>query len=93
MAIPLPIGGRRNRNKASTPPSADGAPQQALAEALLGLSPDHRSALVETYFRRRSVREAAMSLGIPPDVVKTRVYHAMRALNLALSEAGISPAA
>jgi len=100
MAIPLPIGKRENRNNGSgsTPSSGSNigpniGPKAAVAVALRGLAPDHRTALVETYFRGRSVREAAKVLGVSPELVKTRVYYAMRALNLALSELGALPAA
>ncbi|WP_306369623.1 sigma-70 family RNA polymerase sigma factor [Nocardiopsis sp. CC223A] len=49
-------------------------------DALDGLSDDHRAVLVEVYFRRRSVAEAAEVLGIPPGTVKSRSYHALQAL-------------
>jgi RNA polymerase sigma-70 factor (ECF subfamily) len=95
MAIPLPIGKRENRNSSRKTPSGkpDIGPKAAAAMALRGLAPDHRAALVETYFRGRSVREAAKVLGVSPELLKTRVYYAMRALNLALSELGATPAA
>ena len=36
-----------------------------MAEALASLRPDHRSVIVETYYRGCSVAEAATTLGIP----------------------------
>jgi RNA polymerase sigma-70 factor (ECF subfamily) len=62
-----------------------------VAEALTQLSPDHRAVLVETYYRGRSVAEAADALGIPPGTVKSRTFYALRALRLALSERGVTP--
>ncbi|HLV72947.1 MAG TPA: sigma-70 family RNA polymerase sigma factor [Vulgatibacteraceae bacterium] len=63
----------------------------AVAEALTGLSPAHRAVLVETFYRGRSVAEAATTLGIPPGTVKSRTYYALRALKLALEERGMAP--
>ena len=59
-----------------------------ITEALGTLSRDHREALVETYFRGRSVAEAAALLGIPAGTVKSRTYYALRALRGALEERG-----
>jgi RNA polymerase sigma-70 factor (ECF subfamily) len=61
------------------------------AEALADLSPEHRSVLIETYYRGRSVAEAAAALGVPPGTVKSRSYYALRALKLALEERGLAP--
>jgi RNA polymerase sigma-70 factor (ECF subfamily) len=63
----------------------------AVAEALASLRPDHRSVLVETYYRGCSVAEAAATLGIPPGTVKSRTYYALKALKLALQERGLAP--
>jgi len=59
-----------------------------ITEALRSLSGDHREALVETYFRGRSVAEAAVVLGVPPGTVKSRTYYGLRALRAALEERG-----
>jgi len=56
--------------------------------ALAKLSADHRSVLVEVYYRGRTVVEAAETLGVPPGTVKSRTYYALRALRLALQESG-----
>jgi RNA polymerase sigma-70 factor, ECF subfamily len=57
-------------------------------EALRRLSPDHRNALIEIYFRSRSYDEVAIEFGIPTGTVKSRVYYALKALRLALEELG-----
>jgi len=62
-----------------------------VADALDSLSPEHRAVIVETYYRGRSVAEAARALGIPPGTVKSRCYYALRALTLALAERGVTP--
>jgi RNA polymerase sigma-70 factor (ECF subfamily) len=59
-----------------------------ITEALRTLSRDHREALVETYFRGRSVAEAAVVLGVPAGTVKSRTYYALRALRATLEERG-----
>ena len=59
-------------------------------DALSALSPEHRAVIVETYYRGRTVAEAARVLGIPPGTVKSRCHYALRALKLALAERGVT---
>lgn len=61
-----------------------------VADALHALSAEHRAVIVETYYRGRSVAEAASALGVPPGTVKSRCYYALRALKLALAERGVT---
>ncbi|WP_372509351.1 sigma-70 family RNA polymerase sigma factor [Streptomyces humicola] len=63
----------------------------AVADAIRTLSPDHRAVLLETYYRGRTMVEAAEVLGIPLGTVKSRTYYALQALRLALQERGIEP--
>jgi DNA-directed RNA polymerase specialized sigma24 family protein len=67
-----------------TRPPGEGVRPVSVARAFRALPSAHREILNETVFRERSVNEAAVSLGIPVDVVKARVYHALRALRVAL---------
>jgi RNA polymerase sigma-70 factor, ECF subfamily len=46
--------------------------------------------LLQTYYRGRSVAEAAERLGVPEGTVKSRTHYAMRALRLALEEMGVT---
>lgn len=62
-----------------------------VAEALGALRREHREVLLETYYRGRSVTEAAGTLGIPAGTVKSRTYYALRALRLELEERGVTP--
>lgn len=62
----------------------------AVEEALAGLSQEHRSVLIETYYRGSSVAEAADRLGIPPGTVKSRAFYALRELRLRLQENGVT---
>ena len=55
-----------------------------VTDALHALSQEHRAVIVETYYRGRSVAEAARVLDIPAGTVKSRCYYALRALRLAL---------
>ncbi|GGJ77624.1 RNA polymerase sigma factor [Pilimelia anulata] len=61
-----------------------------VVDALRALSDAHREILVETYFRGRSVPEAAQALGLPLGTAKSRVYYALRALRTALEERGVT---
>jgi len=60
-----------------------------IIDALSALSAEHRAVLVETYYRGRSVADAATTLGVPEGTVKSRSYYALRALRLALTERGV----
>jgi len=74
------------------PDEADRALESwAVADALRALRPEHRGVLLETYYRGRSVAEAAVVLGIPAGTVKSRTFYALRALKLALEERGLAP--
>jgi len=61
------------------------------ADALAALSAEHRAVIIEVYYRRATVAEAAQTLGIPPGTVKSRTFYALRALRLACQERGITP--
>jgi RNA polymerase sigma-70 factor (ECF subfamily) len=61
-----------------------------VAQALASLSLEHRQVIVETYYRGRSMSEAASALGIPVGTVKSRAFYALKALKLALEERGIT---
>ncbi|MGH8825037.1 MAG: sigma-70 family RNA polymerase sigma factor [Jiangellaceae bacterium] len=75
-------------------PVNDGVDQalvaQVVVDALSTLTSEHRSALLETYYRGCSVAEAADLLGVPAGTVKSRTYYALRALRLALEERGVT---
>ncbi|WP_051939953.1 sigma-70 family RNA polymerase sigma factor [Phaeacidiphilus oryzae] len=61
-----------------------------LSEALRGLRPEHREALIHVYYLRRTVAETAEELGIPPGTVKSRCYYGLRALRNVLEEKGVT---
>ena len=61
-----------------------------ITDALAALSPPQREVLLHTYYPGRTVGEAARTLGVPPDTVKSRVFHALKVLELALEERGLT---
>ncbi|MFI9206325.1 sigma-70 family RNA polymerase sigma factor [Streptomyces sp. NPDC053048] len=61
-----------------------------ITDALGDLTEAHREALVETYFKGRTVSEAADVLGVPAGTVRSRVFYALRSLKLSLEERGVT---
>jgi len=57
-------------------------------EALRRLRPEHRTVVVEIYYRGRPSGEVATLLGIPEGTVRSRLFYALKALRLALDEVG-----
>jgi len=73
------------------PPPEDGELEEAMRgwlveEALRRLRPEHRSIVVEIYYRGRPSNEVAVLLGIPEGTVRSRLFYALKALRLALEE-------
>jgi RNA polymerase sigma-70 factor, ECF subfamily len=62
--------------------------RQLVMAALKTLSREHREVLLESYFRGRSVAEAAQALGVPPGTVKSRTHYALLALRAAITDMG-----
>jgi RNA polymerase sigma-70 factor (ECF subfamily) len=62
-----------------------------VADAMRELSPAHREILNETILSDRTVNQAAQVLGLPVGTVKSRVYYALRALQVVLAERGVLP--
>jgi RNA polymerase sigma-70 factor (ECF subfamily) len=92
--------GRLSRPQETSPAVLEQLPAQdeldrslrlmTISDALGDLSHAHREALVETYFRGRTVNEAAEMLGLPAGTVRSRVYYGLRALRNALEERGVT---
>jgi RNA polymerase sigma-70 factor (ECF subfamily) len=61
----------------------------AVRHALDGLSPAHREVLELSYRRDLKQSQIAERLGVPLGTVKTRTYHALRALKAALEAGGV----
>ncbi|GAA0917512.1 sigma-70 family RNA polymerase sigma factor [Streptomyces rhizosphaericus] len=59
-------------------------------DALADLAPPQREVLLHLHCLDRSVSQAARALGVPPGTVKSRTYHATRALRTALRARGIT---
>jgi RNA polymerase sigma-70 factor (ECF subfamily) len=58
-------------------------------DALDSLAPAHRTVLTLAYTDGLTHRQIAAKLGIPMGTVKTRMFHGLRALRLALAERGV----
>lgn len=58
-------------------------------EALRRISPEHRTALVETHLRGRSYAEVAAEVGVPIGTLRSRVFYALKALRLVMDEMGV----
>ncbi|MGN9908236.1 sigma-70 family RNA polymerase sigma factor [Phytohabitans sp. LJ34] len=64
--------------------------RMTVTDALKTLSQPHQEMLLETYFKGRTVAEAAEALGLPLGTAKSRVYYALRALRSALEKRGVT---
>jgi RNA polymerase sigma-70 factor, ECF subfamily len=60
-----------------------------IGEALLRLSPQHQQALVECYYRGRTVADVAATLGVPAGTIMSRLHYALRAVRLVFAEMGV----
>ncbi|WP_438828589.1 sigma-70 family RNA polymerase sigma factor [Streptomyces hesseae] len=94
-----------HRSRRARPPEVDPGPLELLpaadeidralrlmtiSDALGDLSEAHREALIETYFKGRTVSEAAEVLGVPAGTVRSRVFYALRSMRLSLEERGVT---
>ena len=61
----------------------------ALRGVIERLSPDHKAVIDLVYYHEMTVAEVADVLAIPPNTVKTRMFHARKHLHKLLGEAGI----
>ena len=61
-----------------------------VATAVNSISPGHRAVIVELFYRRKSVAEAAALLGIPEGTVRSRCFYGLRALRRELEKQGIT---
>jgi RNA polymerase sigma-70 factor (ECF subfamily) len=57
-----------------------------VARALDEMSAVHRDILVELLYRGVSLEEAAAVRGVPVEIVKSRLYFALRALRIVLDQ-------
>jgi RNA polymerase sigma-70 factor, ECF subfamily len=57
-----------------------------ITDVIRQLSEEHRSAIYETYVLGRTVKEAAVVLGVPEGTVKSRLYKAMHTIRRALQD-------
>lgn len=60
-----------------------------IADALAGLTTEHREVIAAAYYEGRAVAEIAAVLEIPEGTVKSRLHYGLRNLRLALQEKGV----
>jgi RNA polymerase sigma-70 factor (ECF subfamily) len=60
-----------------------------LAESMRRLSTEHREVIQALYFDDMTLAGAADRLGVPVGTVKSRSYHAVRALRVVFDEMGL----
>lgn len=61
-----------------------------IADALAGLSPEHRDVIMHAYYRGEATAEIAQKLHVAEGTVKSRLHYALRAMRLALQERGVT---
>ena len=61
--------------------------RDVLANAIAGLSPDHRVVVALRYYRDLPVGEIASRLGIPAGTVQSRLHYALKQLHAAIDTA------
>ncbi len=57
-------------------------------EAVGHLTEEHRTVVIEIYFRGRTSKELADHLSVPEGTVRSRLFYALKALRLTLQEMG-----
>jgi RNA polymerase sigma-70 factor (ECF subfamily) len=57
-------------------------------EAVGHLTEEHRTVVIEIYFRGRTSKELADRLSVPEGTVRSRLFYALKALRLTLQEMG-----
>ena len=81
-------------DEGSVPAADDGLDSRMdtwlIAAALNSLSAEHRSVIVELYYRQRSVAEVAALLDVPEGTVRSRCFYGLRTLRKALQGQGIT---
>ena len=75
-------------------PAVDDSSEQVMRtwlveESLARLSPEHRSAIVETHLKERPYAEVAAEQGIPVGTLRSRVFYGLKALRAAMDEMGV----
>ena len=68
-------------------PNGQAHDRDLLANAIAGLSPDHRVVVALRYYRDLPVEEIASRLGIPAGTVQSRLHYALKRLHSAIDTA------
>ncbi|MQS98927.1 sigma-70 family RNA polymerase sigma factor [Streptomyces jumonjinensis] len=60
-------------------------------DAMAKLTTAHRSVITEVYLHRRTISEVALSSGIPPGTVKSRLHYGLRVMRAEREKRGVTP--
>jgi RNA polymerase sigma-70 factor (ECF subfamily) len=89
LTVARGIATGRTPARAALPPGPGTGSAVRVMEALDRLTKEHRDILVEVFYKGSSVAEAATTLGIPAETVRSRSYYALRALRQGVGAAGL----
>ena len=81
-----PTSRPRSRSR-SGDPYGQAHDRELLADAIAGLSPDHRVVVALRYYRDLPVEEIASRLGIPAGTVQSRLHYALKRLHASIGTA------
>jgi RNA polymerase sigma-70 factor, ECF subfamily len=84
------IGGRNVPEGRRSDPTESALNSWLVSDALMQLTPDHRTVIIRAYYLGQSVAELAEELDIPQGTVRSRMHYGLRALRLALQERGVT---
>jgi RNA polymerase sigma-70 factor, ECF subfamily len=90
-AVRPPVAAGRGATEPAAEPIEQAILRWQIRGALARLTPEHREVIRLVHFEALPLAEVAQRTGLPLGTVKSRLSYALRALRLALEEAGVVP--